>query len=130
MSANSRRTIARAVIFAGLTALTQIGGLCYLLGLVVQRRGRFVGWVTALLVYVVLTVLVVPPLAALAGRVRLPCATDANAACKRPLLLPFSLSSPRLPGGFGGFDPAGNCSHRVRFRTAALPGRSAWLPQC
>ena len=80
MTANRRRNIARAVIFAVLTVLTQIGGLCYLLGLVLQRRGRSVGVVSALLVYVVLTVVVVPPLAALAGRVRLPCATAANAA--------------------------------------------------
>ena len=69
---HKKRAVARVGLFVALTLLTQIGGFCYLLGLAVGRRRR-VGLLAAIASYVVLTALVVPPLAQRFGRVRLPC---------------------------------------------------------
>lgn len=82
------RILGIGAVFAVLTALTQVGGAAYVLGLAV---GRFCGLRTAApflsqtiallagaLFYAVLTAVVVPPLAAQLGRVRLPCQSEGD----------------------------------------------------
>jgi hypothetical protein len=84
--------LVRACVFVGLTLLTQIGGLCYALGLASYRRSRGKGLLTALSAYALLTVLVVPPLAAAFGRMRLPCATGGEAPVVSATLLTCALN--------------------------------------
>jgi hypothetical protein len=77
-----------ALLFVFLTALTQVGGLTYLIGMAIAsampmlRAGslirRMSTVVIALAAYLVMTVFVVPPLAASMGRVPLPCSTAGN----------------------------------------------------
>ncbi len=66
------------VAFVLLTLLTQIGGVALLIGwllakLFVARRSRGPVILAFALVYAAMTVLIVPPLAAIGGRVPLPC---------------------------------------------------------
>jgi hypothetical protein len=81
------------LIFIVLTLLTQIGGVVLLLYWIVRRPYGPRGWyrfgIDALLfvaLYAVVSSLVVPPLAALGGRVPLPCFGDAER--------PFAAASP------------------------------------
>lgn len=79
---------AAALLFMILTALTQVGGLAYLLGLAVgriprlrrstavHRRAAIAAATVA--IYAVMTILLVPPLAQSMGRVQLPCATGSD----------------------------------------------------
>lgn len=81
-----RRFLGISTVFISLTVLTQIGGLAYLCGLaagrIVGRRvaspalARTGAILTGVLVYAALTAIVIPPLAASLGRVRLPCGDD------------------------------------------------------
>lgn len=76
------------MIFAGLTLLTQIGGLAYLLGLAVgfipalrfspRWLRRTAVLTVAVASYAIMTIWLVPPLAQSAGRVRLPCGTNSE----------------------------------------------------
>lgn len=71
------RTVWRLAVFVFLTALTQIGGIAYVLGLAL-RRGRAGGLLVGLVLYVLATLFVVPPLAASFGRVQLPCSSSGD----------------------------------------------------
>jgi hypothetical protein len=74
-----------SLLFVVLTALTQIGGLALLLGLAIGRAPairhanpwlrRATVTLAAVATYFAMTVLLVPPLAKVFGRVRLPCGT-------------------------------------------------------
>lgn len=85
-----RQLLGNGALFVLLTALTQVGGLAYLFGLAVGCLPGFRGVSSALrrtgaflagaLMYVVFTAIVVPPLAASLGRVRLPCQIDGEGA--------------------------------------------------
>jgi hypothetical protein len=82
------RYLGPALLFVFLTALTQVGGFAYLIGLAIPsamptlrsspliRRMSVV--VIALTSYALMTAFVVPPLAASMGRVPLPCSTAGN----------------------------------------------------
>jgi hypothetical protein len=82
------RYLGPALLFVGLTALTQVGGLAYLFGLAIGwfppvrhsapslRRTAVV--LAAVSSYLVMTVFFVPPLAKSIGRVRLPCGTNGD----------------------------------------------------
>ena len=82
------RYLSTAIIFASLTLLTQIGGLAYLLGLAagfipalrLSRRWlrRTAMLTVAVASYTFMTLWLGPPLAQLAGRVRLPCSTNSE----------------------------------------------------
>lgn len=71
------KTIYRLAVLAFLTALTQIGGIAYLIGMLFGRS-RFRVLAISFAAYAVLTVLVVPPLAQSFGRLRLPCSSDGD----------------------------------------------------
>lgn len=80
-----------ALIVIGLTLLTQIGGLAYLAALLVTRRWRrsaISQWrrsayptAATLLVYAIASIAIVPPLAGLLGRERVPCASTTLVGC-------------------------------------------------
>lgn len=80
--------ILRALLFVMFTVLTQIGGVAYLIGLaggsaarLLRARPAFCHLsvvAVACAAYVVMTVFMVPPLAASMGRVRLPCSAEGN----------------------------------------------------
>lgn len=74
------RHIVRILVFVALTALTQIGGVAYLLALAASSLFKLRGassalWRTGLFlaIYTGASILVLPSLAALGGRVPLPC---------------------------------------------------------
>src|SRR5688572_18104667 len=82
------RRLSGFLLFVALTLVTQVGGaafaLTWLVGCVLPRE-RLGGWRRAgvnvglfVAFYAALHVFVVPPLAALGGRVPLPCATEAG----------------------------------------------------
>jgi hypothetical protein len=76
----------------GLTVLTQIGGVVLLFawvaGRLLVRHGRVLATTALFLAaYAVLTIAVVPPVAALGGRVPLPCGSEAGQRLRVPLLL-------------------------------------------
>ncbi|MFO1058941.1 MAG: hypothetical protein U1E53_18480 [Dongiaceae bacterium] len=83
------RILVPAALFLALTALTQIGGIAWLLGCATARlpglRRRpapvriAAGLLCGVLLYAALTLAVVPPLAAAMGRARLPCGSDGGA---------------------------------------------------
>jgi hypothetical protein len=83
--------ICHALIVTGLTLLTQIGGLAYLIALLATKRWRSTEasrWLRAvylatatLLIYAAASIVVVPPLAGLFGRERVPCTSTTFAGC-------------------------------------------------
>jgi len=90
------------LIVAPLTLLTQIGGVAYLVALLVTWRWRRVSrwrrtaYVTTatLLIYAVASIAIVPPLAGLLGRERAPCASTTLVSCvlNRTYLEPKTLT--------------------------------------
>lgn len=93
-----------ALIVIGLTLLTQIGGLAYLVALLATRRWRRSGvsqWrrtayaaTATLLIYAAASLAIVPPLAQLLGRERVPCASAPHVGCllNRTYLRPKTLA--------------------------------------
>lgn len=77
------------LVVAALTLLTQVGGLAYLGALAVRPRLRFrnarqrsgVTLALAAILYAVLTLFVVPLVAPLAGRIRIPCDMTTAVSC-------------------------------------------------
>ena len=77
------RWIGQGLIFTLLTLLTQVGGLAQLAALALPRGRRLAAFAAA---YLLLTLLIVPPLAGLAGRERLPCLRAEGAVAANPLV--------------------------------------------
>jgi hypothetical protein len=84
------RLLRHTLVVVLLTLLTQVGGLAYIAALLVMRRWRADAslWrrasyvsVATLLVYAAASIALVPPLAALLGRVQVPCASTTFVGC-------------------------------------------------
>src|SRR5262249_29469711 len=83
------RYLGPTLLFVGLTLLTQVGGIAYLLGRAIgctpairaraPAMQRICVALIAITIYAGTTAFLVPPLAGAMGRVRLPCATDGGA---------------------------------------------------
>ena len=71
------KTIFRLTMLAFLTVVTQVGGIAYLIGMLLGRS-RFRVLAISVVVYTAMTLFIVPPLAASFGRVQLPCATSGD----------------------------------------------------
>jgi hypothetical protein len=98
------RTLTAAFLFIALTLVTQVGGIAYLAAKMIARRDPALGgrdtWrykmkvgSAGLAIYALLTWIVVPPIAAKFGRVRLPCGADGK-------LMPASWLTCALNRGF------------------------------
>jgi hypothetical protein len=74
--------LCHALGVVGLTLLTQIGGLAYLAALLLTRRRRRAYLATAtILIYAAASIAIVPPLAGMLGRERVPCASTTLVGC-------------------------------------------------